>query len=106
MCVGLPAMTGARTPTASVTSMIIAPTSVIFRRVSAGHQRGAARTVAGARGTSSGLETGRVTAMSDPSLVLHPRIDQQVRKIHRQVHQHVHAGHAEHHALHDRIVAS
>src|SRR5687768_14355644 len=97
MWVGFPAMTGARTPTISVMPMMIAPAIVIFRRVSSVSHRGHRRSTPTVAGSGSLSVAGSVTAMG--SLVLHARIDHQVREIDREIDEHVDAGDAEHDAL-------
>src|SRR5688572_28826230 len=104
MCVGLPAMRGANAPIASVTAMMTAPTSVIFRRVSSTSQRGMRRSGSSAAGTRSVVTATGVSAIG-VSLVLHPRIDHEVRQIDREIDEHVDAGDAQHDALDHRIVA-
>src|SRR5205814_176595 len=105
------AMTGARMPTAAVTTTRISPTRTILRRVSA-------RSAAGTRGRSD-TSRGRATTLivrgesreradevREPasSTIFHPGIDHQIREVDEQVHEHVHARDDEHHALHDGIV--
>src|SRR5262245_58283965 len=101
MCAGLPAISGASTPSATISAMRMAPSSVVRRRAKSVSQLGARA----GRSAASAWDNAITLMRAGPSLVLHPRIDDQVREVHGQVDQHVHARDAEHHALDDRIVA-
>src|SRR5918996_169199 len=125
MWAGLPPMTGASSPTASIAAMMTTPISVVLRRVSSASQRGYAdRGASSACGRAITLicraQRGRdAPSVSSPvralsrhrrsrlgSLVLHSRVEHQVREVDGQVDQHVDAGDAQHHALDDRVVAT
>src|SRR3989442_1528587 len=109
MRAGSVATVGASSAMATIAAMITAPTSVILRRDSKTSQRGAVRAETRASGSSIACAAGSVTAMGIPgdrSLVLHARIDYQIREVNGEVHEHGDAGDAEHDALDHRVVAS